>query len=108
MVIIHIMKKLGVYRNGSWVWFDSGDLRAISATTPRVYVHTDTMDRPLYHHADRRFYDSRSEFRKATRRHGCVELGNEMPANSPSVNENYDANLKASVVEAYTKSVWNN
>lgn len=33
----------------------------------------------ILNHADGRRYDSKSEFRKATRRAGCVEIGNEKP-----------------------------
>ena len=36
---------------------------------------SDNMD-PLLHHADGNYYDSKSTFRKVTKQHGCVEIGN--------------------------------
>ena len=39
-------------------------------------VHTDTMD-ALTHPCDGKVYDSKSEFRRVTKAHGCVEVGNE-------------------------------
>lgn len=32
----------------------------------------------VLNHADKKFYDSKSEFRKATRRAGCYEIGNDI------------------------------
>lgn len=39
----------------------------------------DQMD-PLRHMADGRTYDSKSQFRKVTKAHGCIEIGNEKEA----------------------------
>ncbi len=48
-------------------------------------VITDTMD-PLFHHADGKMYDSKSEFSKTTKAHGCVEYGHEqLPTSAPKM-----------------------
>jgi len=41
-----------------------------------THVISDTME-PTRHMADGNYYTSKSEFRKATRAAGCVEVGNE-------------------------------
>lgn len=40
------------------------------------FVQDDTIS-PLMNHADGKYYDSKSAFRKATRRAGCAEIGND-------------------------------
>lgn len=45
---------------------------------PRVYIQQDTMN-PLWHPANGKTYDSKSEFKKVTKAHGLIEYGNEMP-----------------------------
>ena len=40
-------------------------------------IHQDTMD-PLKHPCDGKFYDSRSQYDRVTRAHGCIEAGNEL------------------------------
>lgn len=53
-----------------------------------VVVHQDSMD-PLVNHANGRIYDSKSEFRKATRAAGCIEVGNEVqPQSRQEVRDN--------------------
>lgn len=54
--------------------------------TPRdaaaPYIIDDTM--PLTeNHADGNWYDSKSEYRKAVRRAGCIEIGNEKLTQKP-------------------------
>ena len=44
---------------------------------PGLYVIPDTMP-DTRHMADGKFYNSKSKFRKVTRDHGCVEVGNEL------------------------------
>lgn len=45
----------------------------------KVAVHSDDMGlKGVLNHADGRRYDSKSEFRKATRRAGCYEMGNDV------------------------------
>lgn len=45
---------------------------------PRVYIQQDTIN-PLWHPANGKTYESKSEFRKVTKAHGLIEYGNEMP-----------------------------
>lgn len=53
--------------NGIWGNYGSDDLKAgVNG---------------LINHADGKRYDSKNEFRKATQRAGCVEIGNEKPKN---------------------------
>lgn len=63
-----------VIRNGRLV-----DQRRAAPLNPmfgRLHIISDTMD-PLRHMASGRMFDSKSEFRKETRAHGCVEIGTE-------------------------------
>lgn len=46
-----------------------------------IYVISDTME-PAMHMASCRVLDSKSEFRKDTRAHGCIEIGNESPGST--------------------------
>lgn len=49
---------------------------------PMPYVVSDSLGgiNGMYHHAALRRYDSKSQYRQATRDHGCVEIGNEWNA----------------------------
>lgn len=50
---------------------------------PSPYVVSDNLPggvNGLYHHAALRKFDSKSEYRRATREHGCEEVGNERDA----------------------------
>lgn len=48
---------------------------------PHVHaVHQDTMD-PTWHPHEMRYYDSKSEFRRATKAAGLVEMGNDWNSN---------------------------
>ena len=58
-----VEKELAGPRHGSGEWVPS--------------IISDTMG-PLKHMADGKMYDSRSEFRKATKAAGCIEIGNEI------------------------------
>jgi len=42
------------------------------------HIIRDTMD-PLQHPCTGEFIDSKSQFRRITKAHGCIELGNEQP-----------------------------
>lgn len=45
----------------------------------KVAVHSDDMGlKGVLNHADGKLYDSKSEFRKATRRAGCYEIGTDI------------------------------
>lgn len=101
------MSKIAYYRDGAWLWFDRGDLRSVSANTPRVYLQTDTLSQDLYHHAAKRHFDSKSAFRAATRNHGCIELGNDQPVQTATLASD-PKEVKADVIKAYQKNVWNN
>ena len=49
---------------------------------PAPAIITDTLPggvNGLYHHAERAKTDSKSEYRRWTRKNGCVELGNDRP-----------------------------
>ena len=60
-----------------WDYFNTPDNRAtIGNQTPSISVISDTMEHTR-HMANGKYYDSKSEFRKATRAAGCVEVGNE-------------------------------
>ena len=68
-----------------YAWFDIGDGRKVFRRVPREikarshlptpYVISDTMD-PT-EHLDGKLYDSKSRYRKVTKEHGCVEVGND-------------------------------
>jgi hypothetical protein len=62
-----------VYRKGKVV--KKGSARDVDGTDA-PYVISDHMDQ-LQHMATGRFHESKSEFRKDTKRSGCVELGND-------------------------------
>lgn len=51
--------------------------RPLHQKTESHYVISDGME-PAKNHADGRVYDSKRAFSKATRRAGCVEVGNEV------------------------------
>lgn len=61
-----------VWHDGAW--YPVGDRRP----QPRLAIHSDHMD-PLRHMATGEMFDSKSQFRAATRAAGCVELGNDAP-----------------------------
>lgn len=62
-------------------------------------VHQDTMDATL-HPADGRMYESKSRFRRTTKDHGCIEIGNEqVPSSGPS----YSGDVKADLLRAFEK-----
>lgn len=53
------------------------DKRAVIGNQ-RVEINFISDGQPLLRHmADNKYYDSKSEFRKATKRAGCIEVGNE-------------------------------
>lgn len=57
----------------------SPDLRAeIDGKTVIMRYNSDQMD-PTRNHADGRMYTSKKQFSAATKRAGCIEVGNELP-----------------------------
>lgn len=66
-----------VYRNGKFVERGSAEDTGFSpARGESAYVIQDTMD-ATWHPADGKVYESKSAFRRSTKSHGCVELGND-------------------------------
>jgi hypothetical protein len=60
--------------DGTWRAFPAHE---VPSSGPRsAVVIQDTMD-ATRHPCDGRLYESKSEFRRVTRAHGCVEIGNE-------------------------------
>lgn len=62
-----------VFRNGELV---EKQYAGAPMTNKRSYVISDHMD-ALRHPITGKLMDSKSEFRKITKAHGCVEVGNE-------------------------------
>lgn len=64
---------------GKWKWVDG---EFVEITTKRLEpVHNiiqDTMN-PTWHPCDGQIYESKSAFRRNTKAHGCVEVGNAEP-----------------------------
>ncbi len=58
------------------------EIASPKGTDPRFYVISDTMSLTR-HMANNRMYDSKSEFRKATKAAGCVEIGNDPALTRP-------------------------
>ena len=56
-----------------------------SASSSSVAIHEDTIP-PTWHPADGKIYDSKSQFRKVTKEHGCVEMGNDWRRADGSIN----------------------
>ncbi len=42
------------------------------------FVQSDQLEKPLKHVVSGRWFDSKSEYRKETKRLGCVEVGNDL------------------------------
>jgi len=83
-----------------FVWFQGAWWPAERAHRPSVFpaIHSDHMA-PLRHQATGEVMDSKSQFRRATRDAGCVELGNDVDT-SPRQYEP-DTGLKAGIAEAW-------
>ena len=65
-----------VMRNGKLV--EKHLAAPLYSSDDAVQVISDSMDQ-LRNMADGKYYDSKSEFRQATKAAGCVEYGNEIP-----------------------------
>ena len=63
-------------------------------------VHDDEMD-PIQHHCDSKYYTSKSEFRKTTRAHGCIEVGNEPLENMKRPPKLDEGCVEQDIAEAY-------
>lgn len=60
---------------GKYRWIKKG--QEAEAKNPTHYISTDTMMKALVHPITGKMMDSKSEFRKVTRDHNCIEVGNE-------------------------------
>lgn len=70
----------------TYAWFNIGDGREVyrrvpepkgkRSDLPSPMLSLDTME-AVQHPCDGRLYDSKSAFRRVTKAHGCVELGND-------------------------------
>jgi hypothetical protein len=58
---------------------------SLPASSSSVAIHTDTIA-PTWHPADGKIYDSKSQFRKVTRAHGCREVGSDWRHSDGSIN----------------------
>jgi hypothetical protein len=72
-----------VYRDGKVV-----EKNSVQRTESFSYI-SDNMD-PLVHHADGKKYDSKSTFRRVTKDHGCVEIGDDTNWRRPRSPEKLD------------------
>lgn len=72
------LRKLYVVRDGKIVELTASAPGEVSAP----FVQQDTMD-PLRHPISGRIYDSKSEYMKETRAHGCEVVGNELLSQKP-------------------------
>lgn len=67
---------------------------------PAPYLISDNLPggvNGLYHHAAQKKFDSKAAFRRATKDHGCIELGNEFDAATAS---RPDVEIKPDVIES--------
>ena len=69
-----------VLRKGRLV--DQAKAAPLNPVFGTLHIISDHMD-PLCHMASGRMFDSKSEFRKETRAHGCVEIGTERIGEKP-------------------------
>lgn len=67
---------------------------------PLPFIRRDHMD-PLWHPANGKEYDSRSDYDAVTKAHGLLEIGD--ADLSKTVTNTADASIKADVVEAFQK-----
>lgn len=70
---------------------------------PNLGVITDEMP-PTVNHADGNIYTSKHEFRRATRRAGCYEVGNETPNTKSYQNKQYTPEgLRETILDSVRK-----
>lgn len=66
---------------------------------PKVYIQQDSIN-PLWHPANGKTYDSKSQFRQVTKAHGLIEYGNEMPKPKEKA---LPGGIKQDLLRAYEK-----
>lgn len=88
---------------GTWVW-DEKTQKLIPKSEfykeRAHYIITDSMD-PAAHPCTGKVMDSKSEFRKVTKAHGCVEVGNERMSDGRS---GQAPGLKQDLINAINKN----
>lgn len=73
---------IGIYNKEQQkvVWYNPDEApKSQSRDSAAPYVIQDSMD-AVAHPCTGKLMDSKSEFRKTTKAHGCVEVGNEKPS----------------------------
>ena len=87
------------YIDGKWV-----EVAGNFHVPAKVFVHSDEMPATL-NHADGKMYDSKSNFRKATRAAGCYEVGND---NMNNRKEHIPQGIKEDIHKAINRLRYNN
>lgn len=85
----------------TFVWRDGALIEKHLAPPQSGVFHfiSDTMD-AVAHPCTGKLMDSKSEFRKVTRAHGCIEMGNDAPTSAPA--RGYDSGgLKQDIARAF-------
>lgn len=94
----------GWHRDGEWPRDCAEALygpRPERSDFPLPFIRRDHMSAPLWHPADGREYDSRSDYDAVTKARGLVEIGD--ADLSKEVRTEADTTIKADVIEAYQK-----
>jgi len=71
-------RKIYAYRDGKIVEIGASSTGQVAAP----FVQQDTME-PLRHPISGKIYDSKSEYMRETRAHGCEVVGNDLLSNKP-------------------------
>ena len=89
-------RKVYVFRDGKFI-----EVTNNRDVEPRTQIITDTM-KDTWHPCDGKTYDPKSAFRRVTKAHGGVEIGND----KPDVNKRYDSSesLKQDIIDAAKKT----
>lgn len=88
-------RKIYVWRDGKFIERTSREVN------PTTQIITDTMQE-TWHPCDGRKYDSKSAFRRVTRAHGGVEVGNDRVDTGPR--QDSSSSVKADLIEAAKKT----
>lgn len=91
----------GWHRDGEWprACYEALYARPEPANLPLPFIRRDNMN-ALWHPANGKEYDSRSDYDAVTKEHGLMEIGNE---SLDHIKPPADDSIKADVVEAYQK-----
>jgi len=93
----------GWHRDGQWPHecYEALYARPEPPKLPLPFIRRDHMD-PLWHPADGKEYDSRSDYDAVTKSRGLLEIGDADLSKAIGPNE-ADASIKADVIEAVQK-----